>query len=62
MIPSENKAALMSKEALLEELRIAERAGVRVAPNNVIAAADLIKQGQARAFLNGFGCLCLRSA
>lgn len=36
--------------------------GIRVTPNNLVAAGELVKQDQAHAYPNGFGYLCLRAA
>jgi hypothetical protein len=50
------------REPLVGELEDAGREGVRITPDNIVAAAELIKHDRAHPFLNGFGYLCLRSA
>jgi len=44
------------------ELEDAGRDRVRMTPDDVVAAAELIQQDRALLFLNRFGCLCFRIA
>jgi hypothetical protein len=57
----EDDEAAHFKQALREELETAGRNGVRITPENVVSAVELIKHDEARSFLNGFGYLCLRA-
>lgn len=47
---------------MLAQLQTAGHEGIRVIPNNLVAAGELVKQDQAHAYPNGFGYLCLRAA
>jgi hypothetical protein len=57
----EDDKAAHFKQSLWEELETAGHGGVRITPENVVSAVELIKHDEAQSFLNGFGYLCLRA-